>query len=337
MKNIRQITLEDQAHKLVEVVNQSEEVRDEATIAIEFFMDSARKGKVRESEIKSYIDDIAIKASPEAISVILNLKESDQTYGHCVDVAALFIDVYYKLLKKNKKRSTFNQKNEALLGSFLHDFGKAKLPKHIIDSSSQFSKDSEEVTIMKSHPKFGAKLLVDEMNMSSSVVNMAFFHHVKYDTNMSTSYPNEFDYNDVIYETKLLSIVDTYQALVGRRKYKQTWAPAAAIRYLDAVAGIEFDMEIWEDFKQVMGIYPKGTVVQLSDNSLGFVMSVPKNDLENPTVVMFRNAYGQYLDTHPLIDLQTNPEISIQNDLDHYEVFGNGTNALEKFKSIRIT
>ena len=108
------------------------------------------------------------------------------------------------------------------------------------------------------------------------------------------------------------------------------------MRYLDALAGIEFDFDIWEDVKQVMGIYPKGTVVQLNDNSLGFVMSVPKNDLVNPTVAVFRNAYNQDLDNHPLIDLQMNPEISIQNDLDQYEVFGSGSRALEKFKSINI-
>ena len=335
-KKKRQILLEKQAHKLIEVVNQSVGIREDATKAVEFYMDRARKGKVCEKEIKSYVDDIAFKASSEAISAIMNLKKSDQTYGHCIDVAALFNSVYYKLLRKNHKKSVFNQKNEALLGSFLHDFGKAKIPKYIIDSVCPFSKDSEEVAMMKSHPKFGAKLLMDEMNMSSSIVNMALLHHVKLDNNMSTSYPEEFDYNSVIYETKLLSIVDTYQALVGERKYKRSWAPAAAMRYLDAVAGIEFDKEIWEDFKQVMGIYPKGTVVQLNDNSLGFVMSVPEIDLDNPAIAVFRNASKQDLETHPLIDLQTNPDFSIQNDLDHYEVFGNGKNSLDKFKNIKI-
>ncbi|MBT4289496.1 MAG: HD domain-containing protein [Deltaproteobacteria bacterium] len=336
LKKKRQTTLENRAYKLVETVNKSDEIRNEASSAIEFYMDNARKGKIDGDEIKSYINDIALKASPEAISAITNLKKSDQTYGHCIDVASLFHSVYFKLLKKNKNRSAFKKRNEALLGGFLHDFGKAKIPKYIIDSSSQFSRDSDEMTIMKAHPKFGAKLLIDEMSMPAPIINMALFHHVKHDTNMSTSYPREFDYNKAIYETKLLSIIDAYQALVGKRKYKRSWSPAAAMRYLDALAGIEFDFDIWEDVKQVMGIYPKGTVVQLNDNSLGFVMSVPKNDLVNPTVAVFRNAYNQDLDNHPLIDLQMNPEISIQNDLDQYEVFGSGSRALEKFKSINI-
>ena len=336
LKKRRQSTLEDRAYKLVEIVNKSDEIRIEATSAVEFYMDNSRKGIVNGKEIKAYVDNVALKASPEAISAITNLKKSDQTYGHCIDVASLFHSVYFKLLKKNRNRSAFKKRNEALLGGFLHDFGKSKIPKYIIDSSSQYSRDSDEMTIMKAHPKFGGKLLMEKMSVPSAVVNMALFHHVKHDTNMSTSYPKEFDYAKVIYETKLLSIIDEYQALVGKRKYKRSWSPAAAMRYLDALAGIEFDFDIWEDFKQVIGIYPKGTVVQLNDNSLGFVMSVPKKDLINPTVAIFRNAYDQDLDNHPLIDLQTNPDISILNDLDQYEVFGSGSKALEKFKSINI-
>ena len=172
--------------------------------------------------------------------------------------------------------------------------------------------------------------------MPTPIVNMALFHHVKNDVNMSTSYPKELDYNKVMFETRLLSIVDAYSALVGKRKYKRSWSPAAAMRYLDALAGIEFDLDIWSDFRNIMGIYPKGTVVQLTDNSLGFVMSVPNGDLTKPTVAVFRNAYDQDLDSNPLVDLQMTPGLAIAKDLDQYDVFGSGTKALDKFKNIKI-
>jgi len=141
----------------------------------------------------------------------------------------------------------------------------------------------------------------------------------------------------VAYETRLLSIVDVYQALVGRRKYKRSWSAPATMRYLDALAGVEYDQEAWEDFLYTQGIYPQGSLVELNDGSQGFVVGVPGigEDLERPSVAIVRSSAGEDLSHHDLLNLTEEQNMSIIRDLDYTEVFGE--EALERFVSIELT
>ncbi len=139
--------------------------------------------------------------------------------------------------------------------------------------------------------------------------------------------------NDVIYETRLLSIIDVYQALVGKRSYKKSWTPPAAVRYIDALAGVEYDLEAWEDFLSIMGKYPIGSLVELSDNTSAFVVTVPEQDFKSPCVVRVLDENGQEISEHRLIDLRTE-SVTIVKELDCTDVFG--AKGLEVFSGIQI-
>ncbi|MBU2513360.1 HD domain-containing protein [bacterium] len=321
------------AEQFVQQLSENVQTRKKASRAVENIMDDARRGKIDYSGIIEYVEDITKHASSEAMMAIVSLKQSDQTYDHCVDVGVIFQSSYYKIKEMKKEKPIFDNRSTALLGAFLHDFGKSKIPKDILDSTVRFERESREMKLMESHPKFGAELL-SGMKMPEAIVNMAYYHHVKQDTSMNSCYPKNVDYNSVIYESRLLSIIDAYQALVGRRKYKKSWNPPAAIRYIDALAGVEFDFNAWDDFLSVIGLYPKGSLVELSDKTIGFVMSVPHENLERPQIAIVRNEFGEDLEKNTIIDLELEKDIGIVKDLDIEETFG--INALSVFSSIQI-
>lgn len=322
-----------QANQFVQELKANVQTHAKTSEAVENIMDDARKGKVSYTGVKEYVDDITKKASAESMSAILSLKESDQTYDHCVDVGVIFQTSYHKILQSKERKSIFENENQALLAAFLHDFGKSKVPKDILDSTVRFERDSHEMQMMQSHPSFAVDLLAS-MGMTDDIINMAHYHHVKQDTTINSCYPKDVSYDQVIYETRLISIIDVYQALVGKRKYKKSWNPPAAMRYLDALAGVEFDMDVWDDFLEVMGLYPKGSLVELSDSSAAFVMNISKEDPERPQVVIVRNAAGEDLTHHTLLDLQEEKDIEIVKDLDVMETFGK--DAMEMFTKINI-
>jgi HD-GYP domain-containing protein (c-di-GMP phosphodiesterase class II) len=321
------------AEKFVQQLKENVDTRRKASQAIENIMDNARKGKISYNDINEYVDQITKNASAEAMSAIVSLKQSDQTYDHCVDVGIIFQATYSKLLSTIGKKGIFETANKALLAGFLHDFGKSKIPKDILNSTVRFERESPEMKLMESHPKFGADLL-SGMNMPDSFINMAFYHHVKQDTTMNSCYPKGVNYEKVIFESRLLSIIDAYQALVGRRKYKKSWNPPAAIRYIDALAGVEFDVKAWAEFLKVVGLYPKGSLVELNDKSVGFVMNTPKEDLKRPQVAIIRNPAGEDLEHHTWVDLEIEQDVFITKDLDIEEILGQ--NALNVFTSIQI-
>ncbi len=323
-----------QANKFVQQLKQNVSTHKKASAAVENIMDDARKGKVSYNGVKEYVDNITENASSEAMSAIMSLKESDQTYDHCVDVGVIFQTSYLKIIESKGRKSIFENEAKTLLGAFLHDFGKSKVPKDILDSTVRFERDSQEMQMMQSHPVFAVELLAG-MGMSEDIINMAHYHHVKQDTTINSCYPKGVNYDEVIYETRLISIIDVYQALVGKRKYKKSWNPPAAMRYLDALAGVEFDMDVWDDFLQVMGLYPKGSLVELNDSSAAFVMNISEDDPERPQVVIAKNAAGDILTHHTLLDLQEEKDIEIVKDLDVMEVFGK--DAMEVFSKINIS
>jgi len=323
-----------QVNTLVQKVQQTVSLKEEATGAVEDMLDNARKDKISSTEVIAFVEQINQKSSAEAITAMVSLKASDQTYAHCVDVGAIFESTYFEIKRRNKEKSIFVDKKEAMLASFLHDFGKSKIPKEILDSRKRFERDGPEMKMMNSHPTKSAELLT-HMGLPNHIVNMAHYHHVKLDTSMKSSYPANVNYSDVLMETRLLAIVDIYQALVGKRSYKKSWSPPSAVRYLDALAGVEFDLATWEDFLGVIGKYPQSSLVELSDNSIGFVMSVPTKDLERPQVVIVRNGAGEDLTHNPLIDLEEERDLSISKDLDVQDVFGD--KALDIFMKIQAS
>jgi len=324
----------DKANKFVQQLTENVKTHSDTSKAIENIMDDARKGKVSYGSIKSYVDDITASSSSAAMSAIVSLKESNQTYDHCVDVGVIFQSCYYRIMEIKGETGIFSDKSQAILAAFLHDFGKSKIPKDILDSTVRFERDSQEMKMLQSHPDFAVELL-QGMKMDDNVINMARYHHVKQNTTMNSCYPKGISYEEVIYETRLLAIIDVYQALVGRRKYKKSWNPPAAMRYLDALAGVEFDEDIWEDFLIVMGMYPKGSLIELNDGSLGFVMNVSEEDPERPQIVLVRDAAGEDLTQHSLIDLVSETDIEIVKDIDVLEVFGK--DAMEIFSNINIS
>ena len=321
--------------QLVAKIEKSTKQRKEGSEIIENMMDNARRGNIKSSDIEAYVETVISSASAEAMSAIVNLKASDHTYCHCIDVGVLFQHIYFKCIKISNKKSAFSSVNEALLGAFLHDFGKSQIPKELLDSTARFESGSTEMNMLRAHPNYGAKLL-NGMGMPNNVINMCLCHHVKMDESLNNSYPGNISYEKIGMECKLLAIGDIYQALVGKRNYKRSWTPPQVMRYLYALSGIEYEDQLWNMFLNIMGEYPVGSLVVLSDDSIGFVMTVPGEgeDLTRPRVAVVRNAYGEDFEKHTLIDLQEEQDIFIKNDLDAAEVFGN--QALKHFTDLQI-
>lgn len=323
-----------EAEIFIEKVGKSVEAREEATHAIEDLMDSTRSGKINVKLLDGMVSQFAENAASEAISAVASLKKSDQTYAHCVDVGAIFQTVYLKLVEKKLVSNKFENDAEMLMGAFLHDFGKSKIPKEILDNTERYELESREMDLMRQHPEFSANIL-NKMMMSNDVIDMAHYHHVKLDTSLISSYPKVESYEKLSTETKLLAIVDIYQALVGRRTYKKSWAPPSAMLFIDGLAGVEHDPDIWDAFYQVLGQYPIGSLVELNDGSLAFVMSVSESDLSRPRVVVVRNAAGEDLTHHSLMDLQEQKEVSIKKGVDHMEIYG--SDSIDVFSNLKVS
>ena len=323
----------DKANFLVSKVKESARLREEAAFAVENLFDNARNGKINTKEIKQYAEKIIASEATEAMTAILSLKESDQTYTHCIDVGAIFYSVYIESIKRNNRQSIFKNKHEILVAAFLHDIGKSRIPKDLLDSPTRYEPDSKEMKLIRAHPTQSAKLLT-MMRQPDYIVNMAHYHHVKFQSGLRSSYPPAIKYDQLLSETVLLSIVDIFQALVGKRLYKNKWIPPAAMRYLDTLSDVEFDGNSWDEFVDIIGLYPVGSLLKLSDDSTAFVIGVSETDPSRPKVAVIRNKDGHDMKRHTFLDLEEIKDISISDELDPIKVLG--ANRLSVFENINL-
>jgi HD-GYP domain-containing protein (c-di-GMP phosphodiesterase class II) len=120
----------------------------------------------------------------------------------------------------------------------LHDIGKVGMPDSILKKPSGLS--AEEILTMQRHPTVGGDLL-DALEMVGCVKNGVIYHHERWD---GSGYPHRLKGPDIPLETRIISVVDAYDAMTSTRPYRSSLGHQAAIRELKSSAGSQLDPEV---------------------------------------------------------------------------------------------
>lgn len=319
----------------LELVEQADTHRYQSTQVMEELFIQGRADKRSTQPVMEAVEKILRHDLSTAMVAVTGLKASDQTYTHCVDMAVIFNEAAQGIIKSSGKPVNESVNRSTLVAGFMHDIGKSKVPREILDSTERFEPDSQEMELLRSHVEHSAQILSDA-GMDKAMINVAHYHHVKLDPSLPNSYPN-VAYAELMPLTRLACIVDVYQALTGNRSFKKNWVPAKAVEYLRGLQNTEFDKFMMDNFLKVMGLYPVGSMVRLSTGDVAFVFKTEDQELERPIVVVTENAQGEPLSANPVLDLQAEQDISITDIVDHYEHFGDSPEAAYlAFKSLKV-
>lgn len=325
----------DNTRRFLDSIQQAQKTRENSARQVEELMDTGRIGRLSTRGVVEAVNEIVLNESSKALKAVTGLKSSDQTYTHCVDVAAILVDTYTEIKARGNEKLSAQEERYLLTAGFLHDIGKSRVPKEILDSTAFFAPDSKEMKMMRSHVLHSAKIL-DKLGLDKTTINLAHYHHVKVDPNHPKSYPAA-TYDQVHPITRMGAIIDVYQALIGKRSYKKSWAPARALDYLHGLSGEEFDPSSINTFMSIMGRYPVGSLVRLSSNDLAFVVGEAHDVLERPVVAVVENAQGEPLAHHTLIDLLQDFDLEIIEVVDHFQHYADSDDqAYQVFSNISV-
>ena len=126
------------------------------------------------------------------------------------------------------------------LAGMLHDLGKLQIDRAILNKQTPLT--TEELRIIQHHPIESVRLIGANPEVSETVKQMILQHHERYD---GRGYPLGLDGDHLLTGSKIISIVDAFHALIGRRSYRQGMSPVDAARVLMYQKGSQFDPELY--------------------------------------------------------------------------------------------
>jgi len=131
----------------------------------------------------------------------------------------------------------------------LHDLGKIVISDTILNKPAQLTDD--EFQIMKKHTIEGERIIdkaierTGDAEFLDNAKIIAAYHHERWD---GTGYPYGKEKNEIPLQSRLMAIIDVYDALVSERPYKKAFTHEEAVGIITKSSGTHFDPEIVKVF-----------------------------------------------------------------------------------------
>jgi putative two-component system response regulator len=130
--------------------------------------------------------------------------------------------------------------------SLLHDIGKIGISDNILGKLGPLT--PEEMAIMRQHPEKGAEIL-QPLKQFESLLPTILHHHERYD---GSGYPRGLSGDAIPLLARIISVADTYDAIMSDRPYRQASGHEKALRELRDWSGRQFDPALIDAFIAVI-------------------------------------------------------------------------------------
>lgn len=281
-------------------IEQARRIQAEAGQKITSMFQEARMGKALQAENAGPITDEiyqSVVRNPGALISLTRLKSADDyTYMHSVAVCALMIALGRQMGLDEAVIKPLG------MAGLLHDVGKMTIPDEVLNKPG--SLDDAEFDLVKSHPLRGWEMLKESTDVDDIALDVCLHHHEKVS---GTGYPEKLSGDEISLYAKMGAVCDVYDAITSDRSYKKGWAPADSIRKMASWKSGHFDEVVFDNFVQMIGIYPLGTLLKLNSGRLGVVVDQSKTLLKPKVKVIYSSTAGARIPPK-IIDLDKSGE-----------------------------
>lgn len=195
-----------------------------------------KKFKIRYNDMRNHYVSI-IMALASAIDA-----RDPSTLGHTERVVELSKKLGLELMRRGYKIDLESLRLSALL----HDIGKVGIPDSLLRKPGPPTK--EEWQEIKKHPNIGANIL-EPLEDMKNITEAVKYHQEHYN---GLGYPRGLKAKDIPLLSRIVMIIDAYDAITSDRTYRPKRSQEEAIKEIRAHAGTQFDPDIVEAFIKVI-------------------------------------------------------------------------------------
>lgn len=173
-----------------------------------------------------------------------------------------------------------NLVSELVGAAIVHDAGQTQLPKELLTAKVR---NKVEEARFKDHVRLSVELMQASGAFSQFAIDSVQDHHEHDD---GSGYPMTKKGSAIHIGGRILSIVSTFDRLTSPASSVRGLSPKVALQRMWTKERHLFDSKILSAFIKLLGVYPPGTVVKLSNDEIAIVIS-PGESALHPKVLIF--------------------------------------------------
>jgi len=173
-----------------------------------------------------------------------------------------------------------------IIAALLHDTGMFQLPKKILEKKGTLTE--EERKQIRNHSLLSKNIVIRNLGYPDEIGDMVLQHHERWD---GTGYPHRLPGNSISVGARILSIADSFEAMVSPKPYRGSILGYQANKNLLADNSRRFDPDILKVFILTMGVYPIGSLVVLNNGTVARIAEVRASTPLRPKLQVLMNKF----------------------------------------------
>ena len=188
-------------------------------------------------------------------------------------------------------------------GALFHDIGKQRIPDPVLRNPRR---NRHEEEFFRLHTVYGREMARELGGISPPARDIIEFHHEMVD---GKGYPKGLKGNDIPALARVVAIANRYDNLCNPPSGIDAMTPATALARMFRDEAAAWDAAMLKRFIRLLGVYPPGSLVQLSNGNVALVITVNHADLLRPSVMVYDPDTPK--EKALVVDLVDEPEVSI--------------------------
>ena len=245
--------------------------------------------------------------NPDATTSMLNVMISNEM-GQGMYMHALNVGVLCLMVGKEFDLSE-DELHMLALGAVFHDIGELNVPGKILLKRPNLT--ASERDSYRQHPRFGKDMVRKFSCFPKPSLDMIYQHHERLD---GSGYPMGLKGKEAIsLFSRIVMVVDRYDDLCNDPDIEKRLTPSEALSHLFVKQKTVFWSEAVVALVRVLGVYPPGSIVLLSDESIGMVVNINAKNRLRPLILLYREDGSS--EQEAILDLEEHEDLTICQNL----------------------
>jgi HD-GYP domain-containing protein (c-di-GMP phosphodiesterase class II) len=277
-------------------LRQAEQVHASVEASLQEVMRDLQEGKRLDVEkLKDGVDAMvdSILRNPAALIWLREMKQKDGYGYHHALGCSIWAASFGRHLGLER-----DELQVLALGGLLCDVGKTRLPRWLLEKDEAYTR--QDHLDARAHVQHGLDILAQNPGLPPAVPEIVATHHERHD---GSGYPKGLRGPAIPMFGRIMGIVDSYDAMTSNRAHAPARSPHEAINELYRQRDVQFQPELVEHFIQSCGIYPIGTLVELSNGQVGVITEIHSLKRLSPRVMLLLSEDKRPLERFREIDL----------------------------------